>query len=110
MEVIWLAVRVADKLQQFNNGTYMLMDASAVEFKNSDGTTCSVQQALELGGGGTVDLSGYKKTYTSESELFIDSRASSIYDIIVKLKEGEVFLDYTRYYNIINTTSSTINK
>ena len=78
-----IGVEVADKITQMNNNDYMLMDASAVEYKLADGSTTSVQAILESGTGGTVDLSGYKKTYTSESELFVDSRASSIYDIIV---------------------------
>ena len=47
MEVIAIAVRIADKLGQFNDGDYMLVDASAVEYKQADGSSISVQQALE---------------------------------------------------------------
>ena len=42
-----MGVKIADKLEQFNNGDYMLVDASAVEYKQSDGTSISVQQALD---------------------------------------------------------------
>ena len=64
-----MPVRIADKLGQFNDGDYMLVDASAVEYKQSDGSSISVQQALENGAGGTVDLSEYTKTFTTLSAL-----------------------------------------
>lgn len=49
MEVVTIAVRVADKLQQFNGQTYFLMDSSAVEYIDKDGNTKSVKQALDNG-------------------------------------------------------------
>ena len=50
-----MSVKVADKLTQFNNGTYMLMDASAVEYQTQDGDSISVQEALDNGAGGAGD-------------------------------------------------------
>ena len=44
-----MGVKIADKLEQFNNGTYYLVDSSAVEYKQADGSSISVQQALENG-------------------------------------------------------------
>ena len=44
-----MSVKIADKIIQYNNGTFMLMDASAVEYKQADGSSISVQQALENG-------------------------------------------------------------
>ena len=44
-----MSVKIADKIIQYNNGTYMLMDASAVEYRLADGNTTSVQAALENG-------------------------------------------------------------
>ena len=46
-----MSVKIADKLEQFNNGTYMLMDASAVEYQTQDGNSISVQEALDNGAG-----------------------------------------------------------
>ena len=42
-----IGVEVADKITQMNNNDYMLMDASAVEYKLADGSTTSVQAVLE---------------------------------------------------------------
>ena len=42
-----MSVKIADKLTQFNNGTYYLMDASAVEYVDKDGNTKSVKEALD---------------------------------------------------------------
>ena len=42
-----MAVRIADKLQQFNNGTYFLMDSSAVEYIDKNGDSHSVKDVLE---------------------------------------------------------------
>ena len=50
-----MGVKIADKLEQFNNGTYMLMDASAVEYQTQDGNSISVQEALDNGAGSAGD-------------------------------------------------------
>ena len=42
-----MSVKIADKIIQYNNGTYMLMDASAVEYRLADRNTTSVQTVLE---------------------------------------------------------------
>ena len=42
-----MSVKIADKLTQFNNGTYYLMDASAVEYVDKDGNTKSVKDVLD---------------------------------------------------------------
>ena len=42
-----IGVEVADKITQMNNNDYMLMDASAVEYKLTDGNTTSVQTVLD---------------------------------------------------------------
>ena len=42
-----MGVKIADKLEQFNNGTYYLVDSSAVEYKQADGSSISAQQALD---------------------------------------------------------------
>ena len=47
MEVVTIAVRVADKLQQFNGQTYFLMDSSAVEYIDKNGDSHSVKDILE---------------------------------------------------------------
>ena len=105
-----IGVEVADKITQMNNNDYMLMDASAVEYKLADGSTTSVQAILESGTGGVVDLTGYKKVYTRVSELGFDGAPDSLYDIIVRLKEGEIFLDYTYCYGNKDTIFPTGEK
>ena len=56
----------------------------------------------EVGTGGTVDLSGYAKTYTSLTELGLTADAT-IDDVINALKEGETAListnEFTNYKN-----------
>ena len=42
-----MGVKIADKLEQFNNGTYYLVDSSAVEYVDKDGNTKSVKEALD---------------------------------------------------------------
>ena len=42
-----MGVKIADKLEQFNNGTYYLVDSSAVEYVDKDGVTKSVKDALD---------------------------------------------------------------
>ena len=64
-----MGVKIADKLEQFNNGTYYLVDSSAVEYVDKDGNTKSVKDVLDNGTGETVDLSEYTKTFTSLNAL-----------------------------------------
>ena len=42
-----MGVKIADKLEQFNNGTYYLVDSSAVEYVDKDGNTKSVKDVLD---------------------------------------------------------------
>ena len=42
-----MGVKIADKLEQFNNGTYYLVDSSAVEYVDKDGNVKSVKDALD---------------------------------------------------------------
>ena len=42
-----MSVKIADKLEQFNNGTYYLVDSSAVEYVDKDGNTKSVKEVLD---------------------------------------------------------------
>lgn len=42
-----MAVKIADKIIQMNNGTYPLMDASAIEYTKQDGTVVRVDEALD---------------------------------------------------------------
>ena len=44
-----MGVKIADKLEQFNNGTYYLVDSSAVEYVDKDGNTKSVKDVLDNG-------------------------------------------------------------
>ena len=44
-----MAVRIADKLQQYNDADYYLVDSSAVEYIDKNGNVMSVKQALENG-------------------------------------------------------------
>ena len=71
-----MGVKIADKLEQFNNGTYYLVDSSAVEYVDKDGNTKSVKDVLDNGTGETVDLSEYTKTYTSLTELGLTAPVS----------------------------------
>ena len=52
-----MGVKIADKLEQFNNGTYYLVDSSAVEYVDKDGNTKSVKEALD---GTSTDTSTHK--------------------------------------------------
>jgi hypothetical protein len=66
--------------------------AEHIEFDDGE----NLQEKLDsgsLGGGGTVDLTGYKKVYTQQGELEISD--DTIYSIAKKLKPGETFLDST---------------
>ena len=47
MEVRAIAVRIADKLEQFNGQTYFLMDSSAVEYIDKNGDSRSVKDVLD---------------------------------------------------------------
>ena len=64
---------------------------------------------------GTVDLSGYAKTYTSLAELGLDTTAT-INDIVGAMKDGTKFtyktdvFDYATEYNNIQFGTVTINK
>ena len=42
-----MGVKIADKLEQFNNGTYYLVDSSAVEYVDKDGNAKSVKDVLD---------------------------------------------------------------
>ena len=44
-----MGVKIADKLEQFNNGTYYLVDSSAVEYVDKDGNVKSVKDVLDNG-------------------------------------------------------------
>ena len=72
-----MGVKIADKLEQFNNGTYYLVDSSAVEYVDKDGNVKSVKDVLD----NTADLIldtevRLDKTYSS-SKIY-----SSIQDAI----------------------------
>ena len=54
-----MGVKIADKLQQFNNGTYYLVDSSAVEYVDKDGVTKSVKEVLDST---PTDISTHKTT------------------------------------------------
>ena len=47
MEVRAIAVRIADRLEQFNGQTYYLMDSSAVEYIDKNGNSQSLKDVLE---------------------------------------------------------------
>lgn len=47
MEVRAIAVRIADRLEQFNGQTYFLMDSSAVEYIDKNGNSQSLKDVLE---------------------------------------------------------------
>ena len=42
-----MSVKIADKIVQYNNGSYFLMDSSAVEYIDKDGNTKSVKDVLD---------------------------------------------------------------
>ena len=48
MEVRAIAVRIADKLEQFNGQTYFLMDSSAVEYIDKNGNSQSVKDIFHF--------------------------------------------------------------
>ena len=54
-----MGVKIADKLEQFNNGTYYLVDSSAVEYVDKDGVTKSVKEVLDST---PTDVSTHKTT------------------------------------------------
>ena len=54
-----MSVKIADKLEQFNNGTYYLVDSSAVEYVDKDGVTKSVKEVLDST---PTDISTHKTT------------------------------------------------
>ena len=54
-----MGVKIADKLEQFNNGTYYLVDSSAVEYVDKDGVTKSVKDVLDST---PTDVSTHKTT------------------------------------------------
>ena len=60
-----MGVKIADKLEQFNNGTYYLVDSSAVEYVDKDGNTKSVKEALD----GTSTDTNTHKTVIFENNI-----------------------------------------
>ena len=54
-----MGVKIADKLEQFNNGSYYLVDSSAVEYVDKDGVTKSVKEVLDST---PTDVSTHKTT------------------------------------------------
>ena len=99
MEVRAIAVRIADRLEQFNGQTYFLMDSSAVEYIDKNGDSHSVKDILDNGTGGTVDLSEYTKTFTSLSELELTADAT-FQDVVDSLpKGGSALLGVTEFTN-----------
>ena len=69
-----MSVKVADKLTQFNNGTYYLMDSSAVEYVDKDGNTKSVKDVLDngIGEGNTTDLTDLENRVTTNETNITD--------------------------------------
>ena len=62
-----MGVKIADKLEQFNNGTYYLVDSSAVEYVDKDGNSQSVKDVLDngIGEGNTTDLTDLENRVTT---------------------------------------------
>ena len=62
-----MGVKIADKLEQFNNGTYYLVDSSAVEYVDKDGNSQSVKDVLDngIGEGNTTDLTDIENRITT---------------------------------------------
>ena len=67
-----MGVKIADKLEQFNNGTYYLVDSSAVEYIDKNGNSQSVKDVLDNGigegnttGGGNTN----NDVYTTEEQV-----------------------------------------
>ena len=54
-----MGVKIADKLEQYNQGTYYLVDSSAVEYVDKDGVTKSVKEVLDST---PTDVSTHKTT------------------------------------------------
>ena len=54
-----MGVKIADKLEQYNQGTYFLVDSSAVEYVDKDGVTKSVKEVLDST---PTDISTHKTT------------------------------------------------
>ena len=62
-----MGVKIADKLEQFNNGTYYLVDSSAVEYIDKNGNSQSVKDVLDngIGEGNTTDLTDIENRITT---------------------------------------------
>ena len=62
-----MGVKIADKLEQYNNGTYYLVDSSAVEYVDKDGNSQSVKDILDngIGEGNTTDLTDIENRITT---------------------------------------------
>ena len=105
-----MGVKIADKLEQFNNGTYYLVDSSAVEYVDKDGNSQSVKDVLDngIGEGNTTDLtdienrittneaditalhdttSNFLKTYTSIEQLGLTIGSETIEDIVNSMED-----------------------
>ena len=94
-----MGVKIAEKLEQFNNGTYMLMDASAVEYQTQDGNSISVQEALDNGAGGAGD-----GEIIDDENVVTDKTYSSF-----KIEEELEGLE-TELYDYMNTALAGLNK
>ena len=97
-----MSVKVADKLTQFNNGTYMLMDASAVEYQTQDGNSISVQEALDNGAGGAGDAGDGE---IIDDENVATGKTYSSFKIEEELEGLE-----TELYDYMNTALAGLNK
>ena len=77
-----MGVKIADKLEQFNNGTYYLVDSSAVEYVDKDGNVKSVKDVLD----NTEELSKeYVERLLGLTKEEIEAMADLILDTEVRL-------------------------
>ena len=124
-----MGVKIADKLEQFNNGTYYLVDSSAVEYVDKDGSSISVQQALENGVETKEDVERLlgltKEEIEAMADLILDTEvrldktysSSKIYqDIQQCLEDSKTYtlLELGKFsgvsYKIVASTSEMTNE
>ena len=85
-----MPVRIADKIKQYNDAEYMLVDASDVEYKNADGTTESVQTALKSISETQQQIQ--EKMEETDNGIWLKEYSVNSYNLIAKIKLSDVAL------------------